>query len=66
MEPADYSKSLPEAMRRIGRRDPDDADLLALALHHKIPIWSNDRDFEKLRVELFTTEDLLRHLGIIK
>jgi predicted nucleic acid-binding protein len=65
VERSEYSTSLPEARRRIGLRDPDDADLLALALHHKIPIWSNDRDFEELRVELFTTEDLLRHLGII-
>ncbi len=62
---SEYSTSLPDARRRIGLRDPDDAELLALALHRKIPIWSNDRDFEKLRVELFTTEDLLRHLGII-
>lgn len=58
---ADYSERLAEAMRRIGRRDPDDADLLALALQFRVPIWSNDRDFEKLDVELFTTEDLLRH-----
>lgn len=65
VERSEYSTSLPEARRRIGLRDPDDAELLALALHRKIPIWSNDRDFEKLRVELFTTEDLLRHLGII-
>jgi predicted nucleic acid-binding protein len=65
VEHSEYSTSLPEARRRIGLRDPDDADLLALALHHKIPIWSNDRDFEELRVELFTTEDLLRHLVII-
>jgi len=65
VERSEYSTSLPEARRRIGLRDPDDAELLALALHHKIPIWSNDRDFEELRVELFTTEDLLRHLGII-
>jgi len=64
--PAEYSKKLAEAIRRIGRRDPDDADLLALALQFRIPIWSNDRDFEGLRVELFTTEDLLRRLGIIQ
>ncbi len=61
-----YSKTLPEAVRRIGHRDPDDAELLALALHFQIPVWSNDRDFEKLDVEVFTTEDLLRHLGIIR
>ena len=55
-----------EASRRIGPRDPDDVDLLALALHFEIPIWSNDKDFEELNVDLFTTERLLRHLRIIE
>jgi len=62
---AQYAKSIAEAAKRIGRRDPDDVDLLALALHFRIPIWSNDRDFERLDVDLFTTEGLLRHLHII-
>jgi predicted nucleic acid-binding protein len=61
-----YAHRLPEAVRRIGRRDPDDAELLALALQFRIPVWSNDRDFEKVGVDLFTTEGLLRHLGIIR
>ncbi|MCU1304382.1 MAG: PilT protein domain protein [Candidatus Sulfotelmatobacter sp.] len=60
-----YAKRLPEAVKRIGRRDPDDVDLLALALQFEIPIWSNDKDFEGLHVDLFTTERLLRQLGII-
>ena len=63
---AEYVKSLPEAGRRIGRRDPDDAELLALALHLGIPVWSNDHDFEDLGIEVFTTEKLLRHLHIIE
>ncbi len=63
---AAYAKKLPEAIRRIGRRDPDDAELLALALQRRIPLWSNDRDFETVGVELFTTEGLLRHLGIVR
>jgi predicted nucleic acid-binding protein len=66
VERAEYAKKLPEALRRIGGRDPDDADLLALALQFRIPIWSNDRDFSSTKVELFTTEDLLRHLRIIE
>jgi predicted nucleic acid-binding protein len=61
-----YAKSMPEAARRIGPRDPDDVDLLALALHLQIPVWSNDKHFERLNVELFTTERLLRHLRMIK
>jgi len=60
-----YAKRMAEASKRIGSRDPDDVDLLALALHLRVPIWSNDKDFEKLNVDLFTTERLLRHLGII-
>jgi predicted nucleic acid-binding protein len=60
-----YAKSIPQAAKRIGRRDPEDIELFALALHFRIPIWSNDRDFENLKVDLFTTERLLRHLGII-
>jgi len=62
---AAYAKRMTEASKRIGSRDPDDVDLLALALHLRVPIWSNDKDFEKLNVDLFTTERLLRHLGII-
>jgi predicted nucleic acid-binding protein len=41
-----YAASTREARKRIGKRDPDDVELLALALHFKIPLWSNDRDFE--------------------
>jgi predicted nucleic acid-binding protein len=63
---AQYAKSIAEATKRIGRRDPDDIELLALALHLQIPIWSNDRDFERLNVDLFTTEGLLRHLRVIE
>ena len=63
---ANYAKKLPEALRRIGGRDPDDAELLAMALHHTIPVWSNDKDFTSASIELFNTEDLLRHLGVIE
>ena len=44
-----------EAQRRIGDRDPEDADVLALALHLRVPVWSNDRDFERTGVERYTT-----------
>ena len=60
-----YERKLPDARRQIGDRDPDDAELLALALQLKIPVWSNDKDFTSAKVERFTTEDLLRHLGVI-
>ena len=57
-----YEKSIPEAKRRIGRRDPDDVEILALALHVGAPIWSNDNDFEDAGVQWFTTAALLARL----
>jgi len=47
----------------IGERDPDDVDLLALALKLDIPIWTNDRDFEKTGVATYTTAQLLSLLN---
>ena len=60
-----YANSISEAKRRIGRRDPDDVEILALALHFQIPLWSNDKDFEDATAEWYTTEDLLRKLGML-
>jgi len=60
-----YSSSLARARKLIGSRDPDDIDILALALHLRLPLWSNDRDFEGTGVQLLTTEALLRQLRII-
>jgi len=58
-----YEDSVAEARRRIGRRDPDDIDLLALAIHLRIPIWSNDNDFTGVGVEWLTTARLLAKLN---
>lgn len=41
-----YRHALPTALTAIGQRDPKDAELLALALALRLPIWSNDRDFD--------------------
>ncbi len=57
-----YEASIPDAERRIGRRDPDDVEILALALHAKLAVWSNDNDFEAVGVEWFTTAELLATL----
>ena len=54
-----YETSLPEAKRRIGKRDPDDVDILALALHTQLPLWTNDKDFEEAGIERFTTAEIL-------
>ncbi len=42
--------------RRIGKRDPDDVDVLALALDMDLAVWSNDNDFEDAGVEWHTTD----------
>lgn len=59
-----YARLIAKARKRIGERDPDDVDLLALALHSKIPVWTNDNDFEGCGVEWLTTAELLRKLGV--
>jgi predicted nucleic acid-binding protein len=61
----DYASSVAEAKRRIGRRDPDDVPILALAIEFGIPVWSNDKDFAQSGVPWFTTEGLLGQLGIL-
>lgn len=58
-----YEDSIAEAKRRIGRRDPDDVEMLALALQSGTPVWSNDNDFEDAGIEWFTTAELLARLG---
>ncbi|HMD70261.1 MAG TPA: PIN domain-containing protein [Bryobacteraceae bacterium] len=54
-----YSSCIAEARKRIGGRDPDDVELLALATQSKIPVWSNDNDFENVGVVWYTTATLL-------
>ena len=55
-----YRATMLEATRRIGSRDPDDVDVLALALQLRAPLWSNDRDFDRTGVEQMTTADVLK------
>ena len=64
VERSDYRADLSAARRRIGKRDPDDVDVLALALHLNLAVWSNDSDFEDASVEWHTTAELLKMLGI--
>jgi predicted nucleic acid-binding protein len=61
---AAYAAAIPEAKKRIGQRDPDDIELLALALAFNVPVWSNDKDFEGPGVGWLTTKKLLRQLGL--
>lgn len=59
-----YRSRIPEARRYLQDRDPDDVALAALALKLQIPIWSNDRDFEGLPIEIYPTAKLLKALGL--
>lgn len=54
-----YASSMAEARKRIGRRDPDDVELFALAIQRGVPVWSNDSDFEGVGVEWYTTAAVL-------
>ena len=58
-----YKRKLAEAARRMRDRDPEDVELLALALQLRIPIWSNDEDFSVARAPWFTTTALMSQLG---
>ena len=64
VEKAIYSSSLRRARKLIASRDPDDVDILALALYTNLPLWSNDNDFEEAGIEWYTTAELLRKLGV--
>ena len=54
-----YLESLKEAERRIAKRDPDDVETLALAIHLGLPVWSNDDDFKGTGVTWYTSARLL-------
>jgi len=57
-----YLAAMATSRKRIGRRDPDDVELLALAIHFGIPVWSNDKDFEDGGVPCYSTASLLKLL----
>lgn len=62
-EERQYRTHLAQARKYLGKRDPDDVALAALALKLRIPIWSNDRDFEAVPLEVYPTAKLLKVLG---
>jgi predicted nucleic acid-binding protein len=59
-----YKDFLHAAARRLSGKDEDDVELLALSIKLKIPVWSNDRDFKNMGVEVYTTATLLKLLNI--
>jgi predicted nucleic acid-binding protein len=60
----EYKSFIKRAEERIEKRDPKDVDALALALKLRVPIWSNDKDFQSARIELYNTAELLKKLGL--
>ena len=47
----------------IGKRDPDDVELVALALALGCPVWSNDNDLVELKeIEVYPTAVMLKKL----
>lgn len=57
-----YEDFLGNASKRLAGCDEDDVELLALSLKLKVPVWTNDRDFQHSGVELYTTAKLLKIL----
>lgn len=64
VERPEYEEHLVEAKRQIAKRDPDDVDVLALALKLNVAVWSNDNDFDGTSVRWQTTAEILNMLGI--
>lgn len=58
----EYADELAAARQLLAERDEDDVALAALALKFRIPIWSNDRDYEHFPTGVFTTATLLKIL----
>ncbi|RJQ24799.1 MAG: PIN domain nuclease [Peptococcaceae bacterium] len=58
-----YSGWIPAALDLIGKRDPDDVELVALALALGCPVWSNDNDLVELKeLKVYTTAVMLNWL----
>ncbi|KKU12498.1 MAG: Nucleotide-binding protein, PIN domain protein [Parcubacteria group bacterium GW2011_GWC2_45_7] len=57
-----YRLTLDEAHRHIGHIDPNDTDILALALCMDAPLWSNDIHFTKIKpltIKILRTRDFI-------
>jgi predicted nucleic acid-binding protein len=59
-----YRGRLAEARSHLGKRDPDDIALAAMALTLRIPFWSHDKDLDEVPLERYTTGRLLNVLGL--
>ena len=63
-----YKPYLKDADQIIGHRDRKDIHPLALTLKLRLPIWTNDLDFQipevKDKVQVYTTQDLVHILNL--
>jgi predicted nucleic acid-binding protein len=60
----DFASELHKASDLLARRDVDDVALAALALKRRIPIWSNDRDYDNFPYGAYPTAQLLKMFGL--
>ncbi len=60
----EYADTLAAARQLLAERDEDDVALAALALKLRIPIWSNDRDYDHFPTGVFPTAALLTVLDM--
>jgi predicted nucleic acid-binding protein len=58
-----YAGAMDEAAARLAKRDPHDADVLALALTLQCPIWTEDQDFFGTGVATWTSSQVERYLA---
>jgi predicted nucleic acid-binding protein len=55
-----YKDTIGKAERLIDRIDKKDVDILALVLKLRAPLWSEDRDFERVEeITLLKTKDII-------
>jgi predicted nucleic acid-binding protein len=59
-----YDDYMPKASKKLSDRDPEDIELLALALKLKAPVWTNDRHFKHTGIEVYTTAQLLKIFNV--
>ena len=59
-----FDEQKSRALELIGKRDPTDADLLALTLRLRSPLWSHDHDFQNIKeIAVVTIGDLFAMLA---
>ncbi|MFZ4558228.1 MAG: PIN domain-containing protein [Pseudanabaena sp.] len=52
-----------EALRRIKKRDPNDWEVVALAMHFNCPIWTEDKDFFGIGIATWNSQNVEIYLG---